>query len=269
MNNLLRLQILAVAPISILVSACATSPTGRKQFLLVPDSQMNQVGATGFQDLKKQTPQESDPSINNYVKCVAKAVAAEADDKTGVKDWEVVVFRDPTANAFALPGGKIGVHTGLLPVAKTPGQLAAVLGHEVGHVVARHGNERVSQGVVLGVGQTILAKMTESSESRNLILGLAGAGAVVGVVLPFGRTQESESDVVGLDLMARAGFDPRESVELWKNMTAAAGGSSPPEFLSTHPSGSTRIDNLNSHMKDALATYERAKAAGKNPGCHQ
>src|SRR3989344_2912121 len=142
------MKTIRAALLVVLINGCATSPAGRRQVMLVPDSQMNAMGSQSFQQMKQQTPIESDPATNRYVQCVAMAIAHEAREQTNVSDWEVVVFRDKTANAFALPGGKIGVHTGILPVAKTPGQLAAVLGHEVGHVIARHGNERVSQGLV-------------------------------------------------------------------------------------------------------------------------
>lgn len=132
----------------LLIAACKTSPTGRKQLILLKDAEMNQLGEEAFQDLKSKVPIETSDSINRYVKCIVLAELAFTDDDTGVSSWEVVVFRDSSPNAFALPGGKIGVHTGILPIAKTPGQLAAVLGHEIGHVIARHGNERVSQNQV-------------------------------------------------------------------------------------------------------------------------
>lgn len=254
--------------LEMLLISCATSPTGRSQLMLLPDSQMNQMGIAGFSEIKKEKPTETDPKINKYVKCVAQTVAKEAQGRTDSDSWEVVVFKDKTANAFALPGGKIGVHTGLLDVAKTQDQLAAVLGHEVGHVIARHGNERVSaamatQGAMMGL--QMLAG--DNLKDKGWVLGLIGAGAQFGVLLPHGRTQESEADVIGLDLMAQAGFDPRDSIRLWENMAQASGGNNPPEFLSTHPSHSTRIQGLNEHMGDAMAKFEAAKASGKNPRC--
>lgn len=249
-----------------LTAGCATSPTGRSQVMLVPDSQMNAMGSQSFQQMKSQTPIESDAATNRYVQCVAMAVAREAREQTNVSDWEVVVFRDKTANAFALPGGKIGVHTGILPVAKTPGQLAAVLGHEVGHVIARHGNERVSQGLVTQGGLGALDAITSSHPRHGTMMALLGLGAQYGVLLPYSRTQESEADKIGLDLMARAGFDPHESVDLWKNMSAAGGGQ-PPQFLSTHPSHETRIAALQAGIPGATATFDRARASGRIPNC--
>lgn len=234
--------------------------------MLVPESQMSAMGAQSFEQMKQQTPVERDSAANRYVQCVAMAVAREAEEQANVRDWEVVVFRDRSANAFALPGGKIGVHTGILLVARTPGQLAAVLGHEVGHVIARHGNERVSQGLVAQLGLEGLSAVTRGHPQHATLMGLLGVGTQFGVLLPFGRTQESEADRIGLDLMARAGFDPRESVELWKNMSAASGGQ-PPEFLSTHPSHETRIAQLEANMPAARAAFEGARASGRNPAC--
>jgi predicted Zn-dependent protease len=246
---------------------CKTSPTGRTQFIVVPDSQMNQMGADAFTQMKEKTPRETNSVIVNFVKCVATPIANQSNDETGVKNWEIQVFRDPTPNAFALPGGKIGVHTGMLPVAKTQGQLAAVLGHEVGHVIARHGNERVSQAFALEGGlAAVSSAMNPNNPSNGLLMGALGMGAQLGVAMPHGRKQESEADVIGIDLMAKAGFDPRESVKLWQNMSKAGGGA-PPEFLSTHPSNENRIAGLNEKMSDAMKTYEKARRSGKRPSC--
>ena len=170
-------------------------------------------------------------------------------------------------NAFALPGGKIGVHTGILKVANSADQLAAVLGHEVGHVIARHGAERVSQSVATQGGLALADIMLDrKSESRSLIMAGLGLGAQFGILLPFSRKHESEADEIGLYLMANAGFDPEHSVELWRNMAKASGGA-PPEFLSTHPSNTSRISGLQSRMSKAKALYNNAQAAGKNPDC--
>lgn len=247
--------------------ACATSPTGRKQLILLPDSQMDALGSQAFLQMKASEKVEKDPKINAYVRCVAMPIAEEAKGELQIKEWEIVVFQEQSANAFALPGGKIGVHTGILKVAKTPSQLAAVLGHEVGHVIARHGNERVSQGLAAQGVLATAGALAKESPHRNLILGGLGLGAQFGILLPFSRTQESEADLIGLDLMSSAGFNPRESVDLWKNMSET-GGDAPPEFLSTHPSHETRISNLQAHIPESLLKYEKAQAAGKKPTCH-
>ncbi len=255
--------------IALVLVACATSPLGRRQIVMLGDSQMNSLGAQSFEEMKQKVPIERDPKINAYVQCITRPITDAVKGKFEVPSWEVVVFREPSANAFALPGGKIGVHTGILPVAKTPDQLAAVLGHEVGHVIARHGNERVSQGqlaaLVLGSTQLALGKMEENN--KRMILGALGVGVQFGALLPFSRTQESEADLIGLDLMSKAGFDPRQSVDLWNNMMAASGGKGPPEWMSTHPSGTTRISNLNAHIPEHLPAYEALRAKGALPDC--
>jgi len=262
-KNALGLGVLGV------LIACATSPLGRRQVVLLSASQMDSMGAQSFEELKAKTPIEKDPAINRYVQCVVAPIAAAAQGRVSVSHWEVVVFKDPTANAFALPGGKIGVHTGILPVAKTPAQLAAVLGHEVGHVMAQHGNERVSQGqlAALLMGVTDLAVKDMSDGQKKVLMAGLGVGVQYGALLPFGRTQESEADLIGLDLMAKAGFDPAESVELWKNMSAAAGGKSPPEWMSTHPSSESRISNLKAHVPEHVRDYQNAIQRSGPPRC--
>lgn len=265
--NKSRLLAAFLIPFFFAASSCSTSPTGRKQFTLLPDAQMNAMGEEAFQQMKAEGKVVSDPAIVNYVTCIVKPLL-EVTPGTKMSEWEVQVFNDESANAFALPGGKVGVHTGMLKVAKTDAQLAAVLGHEIGHVIAEHGNERVSQalGTQLAIaGAGILAK---DSPKRDLIMGALGLGAQVGVLLPFGRTQESESDIIGQRLMAEAGFDPKGAVELWQNMKAAGGGA-PPEFLSTHPSGESRIQDLQENMDDAMARLRKARAAGRNPQCER
>jgi predicted Zn-dependent protease len=224
---------------------------------------MNAMGVQAFTDLKSSQQVDQDPRTNAYVECVAKAVTDISDPATK-RSWEVVVFKDDTANAFALPGAKIGVHTGLLKTAQTPGQLAAVIGHEVGHVLARHGNERVSDSFATQGGLALIsAALKDRNPNYNLIMAGLGIGAQFGVLLPFSRTQESEADLIGLDLMAKAGFDPRESITLWQNMEKS-GGANPPEFLSTHPSHGRRMGDLQSHMGDALKLFE---ASTMRPNC--
>lgn len=253
-------------------AACATSPTGRRQLILVSDAELGQTGAAAFDQMKQKTPVEHDPEWNRFVRCVALPITEVVNRRGGPalpKEWEIVVFRDDTANAFALPGGKIGVHTGILSVAKTDAQLAAVIGHEVGHVLARHGNERVSENVLAGGTIQLIDVLTgkgEAGSKKPLLMGALGLGAQFGVLLPHSRDQESEADVIGLDLMARAGFDPRQSAELWRNMMAASKGA-PPEFMSTHPASENRIKNLESHFGEAMPHYEAAKGAGHAPSC--
>jgi predicted Zn-dependent protease len=245
-----------------LLSGCATSPTGRSQLVLMPESEINQMGLQAFTTIKKETKVDRSTVTNRYVQCVAQAITREVGG-----NWEVVVFNDTDANAFALPGGKIGVYTGLLKVAENQDQLATVIGHEVAHVQARHSNERVSQKFAVEQGLGLInAIANPQSGTGQTLMGLLGVGAQYGVLMPYSRIQESEADILGLDLMARAGFDPRQSTRLWVNM-GRAGGGQPPEFLSTHPSHSSRISDLNAHMPVALQLQSRARVQGKRPAC--
>ncbi|OQK15340.1 peptidase [Methyloprofundus sedimenti] len=256
------IKLLSIILLSALLSSCATSPTGRSQLLMMSSGEMDQMGIQAFDTLKKDTPIEQDAKINAYVRCVATAITNEVGG-----EWEVVVFKDPSANAFALPAHKIGVHTGLLDVATNQDQLAAVLGHEVAHVLANHSNERVSQQTVVSQGMSITqAILNPQSEIGKSGMGLLGLGAQYGILMPYSRAHESEADIYGLDLMAKAGFDPRESITLWINM-GKAGGESPPEFMSTHPAHETRITDLQKHMPAALKLRQEAQANGKNPQC--
>lgn len=257
-----------VSALLIVAVACTTSPTGRRQLHLFPQSQMNEMGAAAFLQMQSEVPVTKDPVVNRYVDCVASAMTSQL---KGGRSWEVLVFKDDTANAFALPGGKIGVHTGLLKVAKNQDQLAAVIGHEIGHVLADHSNERVSTSFATNAGLQVIAALTGGggSAEQQLAMGLLGVGAQYGILLPFSRTQESEADVIGLQLMAQAGFDPRASVALWENMDKAGGGGEPPEFLSTHPSHGTRIKGLQRDMPEAMKLYQQAQAAGRKPNCRQ
>ncbi len=245
-----------------LLTGCTTSPTGRTQLVLMPDSQMDQMGLQAFTNIKKETPIEQGRTSNSYVQCVARAIIREVGG-----NWEVVVFKDDDANAFALPGRKIGVNTGLLKVAANQHQLATVIGHEVMHVLSNHSNERVSQKFAIeqGLGLISAAASPQTGTGKTL-MGLLGVGAQFGVLLPYNRIQESEADLLGLDLMARAGFDPRESVKLWINM-GRSGSGEPPQFLSTHPSHASRIGDLQKHMPVALRLRDKAHELGKRPAC--
>ena len=254
-------------PVFLLISiafltACATSPTGRSQLLLMPDSQIDQMGLQAFESIKKETPVDASTTTNRYVNCVARAITNEVGGR-----WEVVVFKDDSANAFALPGGKIGVNSGLLKVARNQDQLAAVIGHEVAHVLSHHSNERVSQQFAVEQGLGLISALSSpQTETGRTMMGLLGVGAQYGILMPYGRVQESEADRLGLDLMGRAGFDPAESINLWRNMSAA-GGAQPPEFLSTHPAHSTRISGLNAILPNAQKLQRIAQQQGKRPAC--
>ncbi|TXH04789.1 MAG: M48 family peptidase [Nevskiaceae bacterium] len=248
---------LAGLVVALLLNACATSPLGRTQLMMVSADQMDEMGVTSFNEMKQKTPTTRNARTSAYVNCVARAITSELKDG---RNWEVQVFEDPQVNAFALPGAKIGVYTGLLKVATTQDQLAAVIGHEVSHVLANHSAERVSQQMAAQLGTQVAGAATGVDPQ------LFGIATDVFYTLPGSRTQESEADLLGLDLMASAGFDPRESITLWRNMMNA-GGQKPPEMLSTHPSDETRIQQLQARLPLDLPVYENARAAGKRPHC--
>jgi len=246
-----------------LLAACATNPlTGRSQFIVMPDAQLNQMGLEAFHQIKSQKPVSQSKEYNLFVRCIADAITQQ----TGGQ-WEVVVFKDKTLNAFALPGNKIGIHTGMVKLVDNQDQLAAVIGHEIGHVLSRHSNERASQQMAVSQGMGVLQHTVLGQDPT--VLGLLGLGAQFGILMPYSRTQESEADVIGLELMAKAGFDPRQSVALWQKMEQASRGREPVEFMSTHPSHSTRIQELQQRMPQAMNLYKQAQAAGKRPQCHK
>ncbi len=259
----------ALAGLSLTLTSCATSPEGRSQLRLLPEEQINSMGVESFEQIKQQTPESQNAKTRAYVQCIADAIIPQLEKDRDPALWEVRVFADDQANAFALPGNKIGVYEGLLKYAVNQHQVAAVMGHELAHVIAQHGNERVSDQLAAQTGLAIAAialgsSQTSDSTQKAVLAGL-GLGVQYGVILPFSRTHESEADVIGLDLMAKSGFNPTESVKLWENMSKKGGGV--PEFLSTHPSSKTRIKDLNARMPRALESYRNAQAKNKKPNC--
>jgi predicted Zn-dependent protease len=252
----------------VFLTACGESPTGRKQLTLVPDGQLKAMGIDTFQQLKRSKVVETDPRILRYVQCITQRLIRNLPENQ--VNWEVRVFRDPIPNAFALPGGKIGVNTGMLRIARTPDQLAAVIGHEIGHVLANHANERLTQqlGVKVVLFLVNLFSDEPGSWQHELLMKGFGLGSKVGVLLPFSRIHESEADFIGMELMAQSGFDPRQSIDLWKNMTKM-NQRQPLEFLSTHPSHETRIEKLRAKMDHPYALYNQAVDRGHHyPPCN-
>jgi predicted Zn-dependent protease len=249
---------------SLMLVACSTSPTGRTQFTFMPENQLNSMGLQAFNDMKSKNKISKKTSANKFVNCIASAITPEVGGQ-----WEVVVFEDKSLNAFALPGNKIGVHTGLVDLVDNQHQLAAVIGHEVGHVLAKHSNERMSQKFAVSQSLSLVkAVSAPTSTLGQSALGLLGVGAQYGVLLPYSRIHESEADIMGLDLMAKAGFDPAESIPLWEKM-GQANKKQPAEFMSTHPSHSTRIRELSEHMAKAQDIRRQARSFGKNPQCRK
>lgn len=256
-------RISAVVSLLLLLGACTSSPLDRRQVVLYSDADMAEQGVRAYREMQAEIPSSSNPDEVEYVQCVANYVVAALDSEDQARfDWEVTVFDNEQANAFALPGGKIGVYNGLLGVAVNQHQLAAVMAHEVGHVLANHSNERASQSALRNVGAAA-AQILGASDTTLQILDI---GTRYGIFLPFNRTQESEADAIGVIMMAEAGFNPEESINLWVNMSAG-GGARPPELLSTHPSPESRMSDLRRLMPAANALRDAARGRGLNPGC--
>ncbi|HET6371144.1 MAG TPA: M48 family metallopeptidase [Nitrospiria bacterium] len=217
------------------------------------------MGLTAYQDILSKTKQSTDPEVNAQVRRVGERIARAA-DRPDYK-WEFKVIDDEkTVNAFCLPGGKVAVYTGILPVAQNDSGLATVLSHEVAHALARHGGERISTGLLAEMGMlgldAVLANQGSSPEAIETINAAYGMGAQAGVILPFSRTQESEADHIGLILMAKAGYNPSAAIGFWERMSATEKGSTrPPEFLSTHPGTGRRIDQIKAWLPEAEQYY--------------
>lgn len=246
------------------VLGCARVPyTNRSQLILVSQQDEATMGAQAFRQVMSQSRLDHTPSVNRAVQDVGQRLATVANRPDF--QWNfVVIDDDKQVNAFCLPGGKVAVYTGILPVAQDQAGLAVVLGHEIAHALARHGAERVSQGKLAQLGGAALAIGLGSSASSSAILAAYGLGARYGILLPYGRTQESEADHIGLLLMAQAGYDPRAAIDFWQRMEQTGGGGAP-EFLSTHPSHGTRMVQLRAWIPEAMRLYEAAAPAPNAP----
>jgi len=232
------------------VAGCTQAPvTGRSQLMLIDDEQANALGAEAWQQINAEMKVSSDDAARARVQQMGQKIAA-ASGAEGI-DWEFELFEEPTPNAFALPGGKIGVNSGLLDVAESDDQLAAVLAHEVGHVVARHPSEQMSQSAAI---QTALGTAGLSEGAVGALVQMAtGIGQ-----LSFSRSAEAEADRIGLEYMARAGYNPEAAIGLWQSMEAATAGSGqPPEFLSTHPNPGNRIEAIQAALPEVMPIYEK------------
>jgi predicted Zn-dependent protease len=256
-QGLQRAAVAALVTALLTLWACATAPvTGRPELLLVPESQEIALGVKAYRETLAKAKLTQDPEINGLVNSVGRRIAAAADRPD--YQWEFrVIEDDKTANAFCLSGGKVAVYTGLLPYTKDEGGLAFILAHEVGHALARHGGERLSQQLLVELGgQGLdLAVGARSPAAVQAINQAYGLGATVGFLLPFSRTQESEADHIGLILMAKAGYDPREAPKVFERMMAGRHEKGPPTFLSTHPADAERIRELQALMPEALEYY--------------
>jgi predicted Zn-dependent protease len=256
---------LVLVATALLATGCSTVPyTNRSQFIMMSESEDLQLGAAAYKEVLKQEKVTRDPRYTEPVQRVGRRIAAVADKPE--YQWEFTVIDDPKqVNAFALPGGKVAVYTGLFPVARDEAGLAAVIGHEVAHAIARHGAERMSTGMALqAAGAAVaIAAGTQGAATQQAVMAAYGLGAQVGVALPFSRSQESEADRIGLILMAKAGYDPTAAIGLWQRMEQAGGGG-PPEWLSTHPSESTRQEDIRGWISEARAYYQPPGAPDAN-----
>lgn len=260
-NRLLQLSwVLSVSALLVFTSGCTTVPqTGRSALHLVSPQQLASTAAVQFGQIKQQTPISRDRKYNGMLQRVGDRIAYVAGPDMPNAQWEFVVFDDDSQiNAFAMPGGKVAVYTGLFKVVQSEADLAVVVGHEVAHVVAGHSAERVSQQILAAGGALALQMGTSSSDmssdQQRLLMAAYGAGAAVGVILPYSRLHENEADEIGLIYMAKAGYDPRAAIPFWQRMKSQK-GFAPPEFLSTHPADATRLRNINSMMPRLMEIY--------------
>jgi len=275
MKHLPRLlAVVGVMASCIFLTGCETVPiTGRSQLNLVPESMVRSMAVQEYNsflqspETKLSTDSSKAAMVQRAGSRIAEAVerymrANGMEDEIEGYEWEFNLVESQEVNAWAMPGGKVVVYTGLLNLAQAEDQLAAVVGHEIAHAIARHGNERMSQGLLTTMGGIALSEALKNrpAQTRDLLLTSYGIGSTVGIILPYSRTQESEADRLGLIFMAMAGYDPQAAVTFWEKMAAQNEGASVPEFLSTHPADQTRIENIREYMPEAMQYYNRGTA---------
>jgi predicted Zn-dependent protease len=256
------------------LQGCAEVPiTHRRGLHLVPETELLSMSLQQYDDVLKKSKLSTDTQkvemvrrVGNRIAKAAEAFLAETGQRDKIKNynWEFNLIQDDkTVNAWVMPGGKAAVYTGILPYTQNETGLAVVLGHEVAHALADHGNERMSEALLAQMGGMALsmALSTQQEQTKQLFMAVYGAGATVGFLLPYSRLHESEADRIGLTLMARAGYDPREAIPFWERMSKQEGKSSPPEFLSTHPAPQTRIADIKKYLPEALPFYQKSSKA--------
>jgi len=265
-----KLSLIFSAVVMLLIASCSqVAITGRKQFNLVPNSVMNSMSFQSYGQFLSENKLSTDARQSRMVKDVGQRIqraveryCAENDLAHRLEgyDWEFNLIEDPAVNAWCMPGGKVVVYTGLLPIAQDEAGLAVVMGHEVAHAVARHGAERMTQGLIVELGGTVLSKalVNKPAETQNLFMRSYGAGTRYGVLLPFSRVHEKEADHLGLIFMAMAGYNPAEAVSFWQRMAdAKKNRPQPPELLSTHPADATRIAKIKNLIPEAMKYYKQ------------
>lgn len=257
--------LLAFALVSAIVVGCVTIPeTGRQQLILLNPSVEMKLGSDAYRDILKKSKISKDRRLTALVRKVGWSIARV----TGRSDfkWEFNLIEEETPNAFCLPGGKVGINTGILPIALNEAGLAAVMGHEVGHAIARHGAERMSHSLIIALGGELLAQgLGRNNLQKQGIRAAYGIGSAVAFSLPFSRSHELEADYMGLIYMARAGYDPREAKRFWvrfANYAKDKGKKAAPEFLSTHPNDKHRIQRIDNMLGQAIKEYEKSRKQG-------
>lgn len=260
--NALGLSLLVILSF---LTGCYTVPeTGRKSFILIPPAQEIAMGAQSFAEMRQSEPVSIDARSNERVQRVGRRIAAAVGDALPGAQWEFVVFESEDLNAFALPGGKVGVYTGLLRLMESDDELATVMGHEIAHVTARHGAERMTEALAIAAGGALAGVAADkyAKDHKDAFLMAYGLGATALVALPHSRRGESEADYIGLRYAAKAGYDPRAAITFWQKMAQQkqqSGGGAMPAFLSTHPSDAQRIADLQKQMPEVLPLYESSR----------
>ena len=251
----MRKKFLFIILTFLITSACATTPvSNRSALILIPHSQEISLGKQSYDQILKKEKESKDANLTQIVSRVGQRIVAVSDMPK--LDWEFKLIESDTKNAFALPGGKVAIYTGLLSVAKNEAGLATIMSHEIAHVIARHGAQRMTQqmllqGAMLGAGLSM-----KNNTQRNIILSALGVGVLYGFTLPFSRSHESEADQIGLLYMARAGYDPNEALQFWQRFSKVKDGKAPPEWASTHPADTTRMQGLRKYFSRAKYDYQ-------------
>ncbi len=265
----MTLRFLVSTLLMTLLCACSSVPiTGRSQLNLIPGSSMLSMSLTEYDSFLKEHKLSTNKEQTDMVKRVGARIqgaveryfaANNMSSRLAGYKWEFNLVEDKQVNAWCMPGGKVVVSTGILPVTKDEPGLSVVMGHEIAHAVAEHGNERMSQELLAQYGGTALDQLlsSQSGAARQLWMSVYGVGTKYGALMPYSRLQESEADQLGLIFMAMAGYDPNQAVSFWQRMASQKGGQTPPEFLSTHPSDTTRIENIKRLVPEAQKYYTK------------
>jgi len=253
----------------LIITACSVVPiTGRRQLNMIPDSTMLSMSFQQYDQFLKENKISKDQNKTAMVKRVGKKIQKAVEkyltekgmgDRLANYNWEFNLVESPEQNAWCMPGGKVVVYTGILPLTKNETGLAVVMGHEIAHAIAEHGNERMSHQMLVQMGGTALAAAMQSkpAQTQKMWMQVYGLGAQYGAVLPYSRLQESEADRLGLIFMSIAGYNPREAIAFWQRMSENSKGQKPPEFMSTHPADETRIAKIKEELPEALKYYKK------------